>query len=58
MYNFGFYLYIIVFPDNKFEDSQSSSDEEVDLSECLNPVKNLLSLEKKLFVSRCPSKNT
>ncbi|CAD8114963.1 unnamed protein product [Paramecium primaurelia] len=46
------------FPDNKFEDSSSSSSEEVDLSECLNPVKNLLSIEKKLFVSRCPSKNT
>ncbi|CAD8082034.1 unnamed protein product [Paramecium primaurelia] len=46
------------FPDNKFEESQSSSDEEVDLSECLNPVKNLLSIEKKLFVSRCSSKNT
>ncbi|CAD8193001.1 unnamed protein product [Paramecium octaurelia] len=46
------------FPDNKFEESSSSSEEEVDLSECLNPVKNLLSIEKKLFVNRCPSKNT
>ncbi|CAD8126459.1 unnamed protein product [Paramecium sonneborni] len=46
------------FPDNKFEESSSSSEEEVDLSECLNPVKNLLSIEKKLFVNRCSSKNT
>ncbi|CAD8127849.1 unnamed protein product [Paramecium sonneborni] len=46
------------FQDNKFEDSQTSSEDEVDLSECLNPIKNLLSIEKKLFVSRCTSKNT
>ncbi|CAK89317.1 unnamed protein product (macronuclear) [Paramecium tetraurelia] len=31
--------YIKVFPDNKFEESSSSSEEEVDLSECLNSCK-------------------
>ncbi|CAD8206596.1 unnamed protein product [Paramecium octaurelia] len=40
------------------DDSSSESDQDVDIEAQLSPIKNLLSIEKKLFVSKCPSKNT
>ncbi|CAD8101638.1 unnamed protein product [Paramecium primaurelia] len=40
------------------DDSSSDSDQEVDIEAQLSPIKNLLSIEKKLFVNKCPSKNT
>ncbi|CAD8119299.1 unnamed protein product [Paramecium sonneborni] len=40
------------------DDSSSDSDQDVDIEAQLSPIKNLLSIEKKLFVNKCPSKNT
>ncbi|CAK63034.1 unnamed protein product (macronuclear) [Paramecium tetraurelia] len=40
------------------DDSSSDDEQEVDIEAQLSPIKNLLSIEKKLFVSKCPSKNT
>ncbi|KAM3139423.1 hypothetical protein pb186bvf_008448 [Paramecium bursaria] len=48
----------LLFPDYQQDESESSSEEEIDIDTHLNPIKNLLSIEKKLFISRCTSKNT